>query len=75
MAAAHGAVEELAEQWKIRNIAYANLLKSRSFPVSTTQTTTAASFQSAIGPPQGLDDDARKSSGKPTRKKNWLFFR
>ena len=26
MAAAHGAVEVLAEQWKIRNIAYANLL-------------------------------------------------
>ena len=37
IAAAHGAVEVLAEQWKIRDIAYANLLKNRSFPVSTIQ--------------------------------------
>ena len=60
-------MEVLAEQWKIRNIAYANLLKNRSFPVSTTQKATTASFQSAVGPPQGLADDARKSSRKPTR--------
>ena len=66
MAAAHGAVEVLAEQWKIRNIAYAKFLNNRSFPVSTTQTSTIASFQSAMGPPQGLAD-ARKSSRKPTR--------
>ena len=67
MAAAHGAVEVLAEQWKIRNIAYANLLKNWSFPVSTTQTATMVSFQSAGGPPQSLADGVRKSSGKPTR--------
>ena len=60
MAAAHGAVEVLAEQWKIRNITYANL--HRFFSVSTTQTATTASFQSAVGPPQGFADDARKSS-------------
>ena len=53
MAAAHGAVEVLAEQWKIRNIAYANLLKNRSFPDATTQTATAVSFQSARGSPHG----------------------
>ena len=67
MAAAHGAVEVLAEQWEIRNIAYAILLKSRSFPVSATQTTTTASSQSAVGPPQGLADNARKSGRRPTR--------
>ena len=66
MVAAHGAVGVLAEQWKIRNIAYANLLKNRSLPVSTTQTTTTSGFQSERGPPQGLADDARKSSRKPT---------
>ena len=67
MAAAHGAVEVLAEQWTIRNIAYANLLKNRSFPGSTTQTATMVSFQSARPPPQSLADGVRKSSGKPTR--------
>ena len=33
MAATHGAAEALAEQWKIRNVAHANLLKHHSFPV------------------------------------------
>ena len=42
MAAAHGAGEVLAEQWKNRNIARANLLKSRSFPALTTQTMATA---------------------------------
>ena len=67
MAAAHGAVEVLAEQWKIRNIAYANLLKNRSFPVSTIQAATVASSLSARGHPQGLAAAVRKSSGKFTR--------
>ena len=33
MAASHGAVEALAKKWKIRNVAHANLLQHRSFPV------------------------------------------
>ena len=67
MAAAHGAVEVLAEQWKIRNIAYANLLKNRSLPVSTIQAATMVSSLSARGHPQGLADVVRKSSLKSTR--------
>ena len=67
MAAAHGAVEVLAEQWKIRNIAYANLLKNRSLPVSTIQAATMVRSLSTRGLPQSLADDARQSSGKPTR--------
>ena len=59
MAAAHDAVEVLAEQWKLRNIAYANLLKNRSFPVSTTQTATMVSSLPARGLPQSLTDGAR----------------
>ena len=67
IATEHGAVEVLAEQWKIRNIAYANLPKSRYFPILTTQTTSTASSQLAVGPPQGTADNARKSGRKPTR--------
>ena len=67
MAAAHGAVGVLAEQWKICNIAYANLLKNRSLPVSTIQAATMVSSLSAWGHPQGLTDAVRKSSGKFTR--------
>ena len=67
MAAAHGAVEVLAEQWKILNIAYANLLKNRSFPVSTIQAATVGGSLPARGHPQGLAATVRKSSGKPTR--------
>ena len=38
MAASHGAVEILAEQWKIRNVAHANLLTNRSFPENSKPT-------------------------------------
>ena len=33
MAASHVAVEALAEQWKISDVAHANVLKHHSFPV------------------------------------------
>ena len=49
MATAHGAVEAMAEQWKFRNVAYANLLKSRSFPVLSAQSANTDRSQVQVG--------------------------
>ena len=54
MAAAHGAVEVLAEQYKIRNVAYANLLKSPSFPVLSAQSANIDRSQVQLGSTHGL---------------------
>ena len=54
-AAAHGAVQVLAEQWKLRNVAHANLLrvKIRFFRVLSAQSANTDKSQVQVGSTQG----------------------